>query len=430
MIRRGAAVAAALAALLGRGAVAGGPGSAFGEGLRLTNTAWAIGMSDALVAAGGGVTAIALNPAGVLDNSLTTLHLTHALYVSKLSEDYFAYAQRLPLGAALGIGIHGLYDSSTARTLEDSSGDFSGETGRFPLGFAVGGAAYALDLGRFVPGLEWMRPTGGASLRAVWQQVDRKSWIGMTTDYGLKVRPGGGFILAGVLQNAGLVKGPAGLPLQWVTGAAWQGDKVFGQADRLLVEADSPIAIDRGLSFRAGLEYQARFDAVSFAVRGGWKQENEVPGAPGVSAGFGFRWFLGRTPWGLDYAYVPWGIFGGVHVLSATLGLLPPAPPEEKPVAAPLDRVPPEVFYPLKGERARYAVTVAGASEVSAVLLDTGGNQLMTLVERRIVWGGSLDVEWDGYLPNGMMAEFDHVYRILIQSGAQTQYKDVTPKRE
>jgi len=318
-------LAACLAA--GSPARAGGPGSAFGEGLRLTNTAWAIGMSDALVAAGGGVTAISLNPAGVLDSSLTTLHLTHALYVSRLSEDYFAYTQRLPLDSALGIGIHGIYDSSTPRTLEDSSGNFSGETGKFPLGFAVGGVAYALDLTRIIPGIDRLRPIGGASVRAVWQQVDHKSWLGLTTDYGVKVRPGGGFILAGVLQNAGLVSGPSGLPLQWVTGAAWQGEKLFGQYDRLLLEVDSPVAIDKGFSFRAGTEYQAKFDKVSFAVRGGWKQENEVPGAPGLSAGFGFRWFLGRAPWGLDYAFVPWGIFGGEHVLSATLALLPPPPP-------------------------------------------------------------------------------------------------------
>jgi len=433
MTRRSIRFIAALTAGLsmrGGPAAAAGPGSAFGEGLRLTNTAWAIGMSDALVAAGGGVSAISLNPAGVLDSALTTVHLTHALYVTKLSEDYFAYSQRLPLDSAFGIGVHGIYDSSTPRTLEDASGNFAGETGKFPLGFAVGGAAYAVSLGRFIPGIDAYRPTAGASLRVIWQQVDRQSWVGVTTDYGVKVRPGGGFTVAGVLQNAGAVKGPSGLPLQWVTGVAWQGDKVVGQNDRLLLELDSPVAVDRGFSFRAGMEYQAKFDQVSFAIRGGWKQENEVPGAPGISAGFGFRWFLGRAPWGMDYAYVPWGIFGGEHVLSATLGILPTAPPEEKPVEPAKPRVPPEVFYPLKGEKARYTITLAAASEVSAVLLDTDGKQLMTLLEKRVVWNGEVDIAWDGYLANGMMAEFDQTFRILIQVGDQTWYKDVVPKRE
>jgi hypothetical protein len=431
MNRRKTIILAALFLVAARRApLAAGPGSAFGEGLRLTNTAWAIGMSDALVAAGGGVSAISLNPAGVLDSALTTVHLTHAVYVAKLSEDYFAYSQRLPLDSAFGIGIHGIYDSSTPRTLEDASGNFAGETGKFPLGFAVGGAAYAMNIGRLIPVIEWLRPVAGASMRVVWQQVDRESWVGITTDYGLKARPGGGFTIAGVLQNAGAVKGPAGLPLQWVTGIAWQGDKVFGQADKLLVEVDSPIAVDRGFSFRAGAEYQAKFDKLSFAVRGGWKQENEVPGAPGISAGFGFRWFLGRTPWGMDYAYVPWGIFGGEHVLSATLGILPTAPPDEQSVEPRPQRVPPEVFYPLKGEKARYDIQVTSASEVSAVLLDADGKQILTLVEKRIVWSGSVEVAWDGYLANGMMAEFDHTFRILIQVAGQTWYKDVVPKRE
>ena len=125
----------------------GGPGSAFGEGLRLVNTAWALGMSEAMVASAEGVSAVSLNPAGVLDASLTTIHLTHAFFVEDLAEDYFAYSQRMPFGSAFGVGLHGTYDSSTVRTLEDSEGNYLEEAGVYSVGFMVGGAAYAGDRG-------------------------------------------------------------------------------------------------------------------------------------------------------------------------------------------------------------------------------------------------------------------------------------------
>ncbi len=406
----------------------GGPGSAFGEGLRLTNTAWALGMSEAMAASAEGVSALSLNPAGILDGTLTTLHITHTFFVEDLAEDYFAYSQRLPFGSAIGMSVHGLYDSSTARTLEDAQGNFAGEAGAFPVGFAVGGAAYALDLAPFLGRLDFLQPTGGASLRVVWQQVDNRSWLGMTMDFGFKLRPGSGFILGGVLQNAGLVKGQSRLPLQWVTGVAWRGQRLLSQTDRLLVEVDSPVAVDRDLAFRVGSEYQVRFNKVGVAIRGGWKQEVEVPEAIGISTGVGFRWFLGRTPWGVDYAFVPWGIFGNLHAISLTVGLIPA--PTEKVISKPKRREWPIVFYPLKGEQARYEVIVGEPAELSVALLDEGGIFVMTLYERRVVWKGTVEVIWDGRLLTGMWANFEMTYRIRVQLGDQTWYKDVIPKKE
>ncbi len=406
-----------------------GPGTAFGEGLRLTNTAWAIGMSDAMVASGEGVSAISLNPAGVLDGSITTIHLTHAFYVEKLWEDYFAYSQRLPFGSAFGVSLHGIYDNSTPRTLEDANGNYAGEAGTYPLGFAVGGASYALNLASLIGALDVIRPTGGVGLRGVWQQIDRKTYLGITADAGFKFRPGAGLVVGGVLQNIGTVTGPSGLPLQWVMGVGWRGSDLAIAHDRVLVEVDSPIAVDRDFSLRVGAEYGVVVGKVSVAVRGGWKQENEVPGAPGISGGVGFRWFLGRTPWGMDYAFVPWGVFGGVHAISITLGIVPRQPVASPPPPAP-DRSPPEVFYPLKGETARYALSVANRTELSAVLLDVDGHALATLFARRIVEPGEYQITWNGLLPNGMMADFDRVFRILIQAGGEAWYKDVMPKKE
>lgn len=419
-----------LAALLGAAPVgASGPGSSFGEGLRLTNTAWALGMGGALAASGEGVSAVALNPAGVLDSGVTTIHLTHAFYVEDLWEDFFAYSQRLPLGTALGVSLHGVYDSSTPRSLEDNAGAYAGDAGTYPLGFVVGGAAYAMDLS-WLRGVGWLKPSAGMGARIVFQQVDKSTWYGFTTDAGFKLRPGHGFTVAGVLQNLGLASGPSDLPLQWVTGIAWQHEGLAGARDRLLVEVDTPIAVDLGFSVRAGLEYRIVQGAVSVAVRGGWKQEVEVSGAPGLSAGVGFRWRMGRLPWGMDYAFVPWGVFGAIHAISLTVGVLPTPAPEETRIVTPQQRDPPVVFYPLKGEPLKYLLHVDEPAELSAVLLDEGGAALATLMEKRIVQPGDVVVEWNGVLPGGSWADFDRTYRILIQMGGQAWYRDVVPKRE
>jgi len=408
---------------------AGGPGSAFGEGLRLTNTAWALGMGEAMVASAVGVSAISLNPAGVLDSSLTTLHITHIVFVEELSEDYFAFSQRLPFGSALGVSVHGVYDASTPRTLEDGSGNFAGEQGAFPVGFAVGGIAYALDLAQFLPWLKPLSPTGGVGLRVVWQQVDDETAVGLTADFGFKLKNRSGFMFGGVLQNAGVNSESSGFPLQWVAGVAWQHQGLLGQADRFLIEVDSPVAVDRALKIRLGSEYRIQFGKVSVAIRGGWKQEIEVPEAQGVSAGFGFRWFMGWTPWGMDYAFVPWGILGSQHAISLTVGLAPKRQRETpiRTTARPRELI--DVFYPLMGETARYGFTATEPVQFTAALLDAEGNFIMTLYEPQVVGVGTVTVVWAGWLSTGVMAKFDTPYRIRVQLGESTWYKTVILKK-
>jgi hypothetical protein len=156
----------------------------------------------------------------------------------------------------------------------------------------------------------------------------------------------------------------------------------------------------------------------------GWKQENDVPGSPGISGGFGFRWFMGMIPGGMDYAYVPWGIFGGQHCVALTLALAPPPTREEKPAENQVQAV----FYPGRGEMARYAISVEDQTELSVSLLDANGVFIMVLYERRVAWPGTIEVAWDGRLPDGRMAEFGKTYRFLIQLGNKAFYGEFVPK--
>jgi len=419
----------------------GGPGSSFGEALRVPGTAWAMGMGGAMAASGTGVSAVMMNPAGVIDTGLTTVHLTHAFHVTGLAGDTLAFAQRLPLKTAFGASVNGLYDRSTARTVEDIYGNYAGEAGTYPVGFAVGGAAYAKDFSDILPFLRGVRPAAGVGLRGLWQQVDTERWIGVTVDAGFRLRPGGGFILGGVLQNAGSVNGTPGLPMQWVTGVAWEGSRLASKEDQLLVEVDPVLAVDHGFEANLGFEYRIRFGGVSLAARGGWKQENQIIGVPGATGGIGFRWTSGKLPWGLDYAYVPWGAMGNVHAISLTVAIVP-APPVEEPVPLPTGEAAYEpveetkdslrVFYPLKGERVFFPLTIQEPTEVSAVLQDEGGNVVTILMAPAVLQPGTHTVIWDGRrLPQveDSWVQFDLVYRLLVQVGGEARYLNVIPRK-
>ena len=409
---------------------AGGAGSVFGDGLRLTNTAWALGLSEAMVASATGVSAIAMNPAGVLETGVMTAHLTHAFFVEGMSEDYVAFARRLPLGSALGVGLHGLYTGASERTQEDENGDYAGDTGGYPLGFFVGGIAYALNLSELIGLGGSLDLAAGAGVRLVWQNVDTRQWLGGSIDAGFKIRPGYGLTVGGVLQNLGGVNGESRLPLQWVTGLAWQKERVVGSTDRFMFEIDVPVAVDRRPSVRIGSEYQIRMNTVIFAVRAGWKEDIEVLRAPGLAGGFGFRWLMGSTPWGMDYAFVPWGVFGDLHAVALNVGFVPRKPEGNTPVQGIKGPDPIDVFYPLLGEKARIVMAVPERSSLSAAVLDREGNEILILVDGDLVEPGDTTVVWDGYLSTGMLAEFDKVYRIRIQAGGNTLYKDIVLKKE
>ena len=437
---RTACIIALSACLAGPALSGGGPGSSFGEALRVPGTAWAMGMGGAMAASGTGVSAVMMNPAGVLDTGLTTVHLTHAFHVTGLAGDTLAFAQRLPLKAAFGASVNGLYDRSTTRTAEDEYGNYAGEAGTYPLGFMVGGAAYAKDLSAILPFLRDMHPTGGAGLRGLWQQVDTERWLGLTVDAGFRLKPGAGIILAGMLQNAGSVHGTPGLPMQWVTGLAWEGNRLVAAEDQLLIEVDPVLAVDHAFEANLGAEYRVRMGGVSLAARGGWKQENQIIGTSGATGGIGFRWTSGRLPWGLDYAYVPWGAMGNVHAISLTVAIVPPPPveepvplPTEVPVFEPKAETPDNlrVFYPLKGERVFFPVTIQEPTEVSAVLQDEGGNVIATLMAPTVLQPGSHTIIWDGRrLANveGSYVQFDMTYRILVQVGGEARYLNVIPR--
>jgi hypothetical protein len=400
-----------------------------------------MGMGGAMAASGTGVSAVMMNPAGVLDTGLTTVHLTHSFHVTGLAGDTLAFAQRLPLKAAFGASVNGLYDRDTAKTVEDEYGNYAGESGTYPVGFAVGGAAYAKDLTGLLPLPAGTSVAAGAGLRGLWQQVDKERWIGVTFDAGFRVRARGGFILGGVLQNAGSVHGTPGLPMQWVTGIAWEGNRLTGAEDQLLVEVDPVLAVDHGFEANIGAEYRVRMGGVSVAMRGGWKQENQIIGTPGATGGLGFRWTSGRLPWGLDYAYVPWGEMGNVHALSLTVAVVP-APPIEEPVPLP-EAIPSyepktetrevlRVFYPLKGERVFFPLTLQEPTEVSAVLQDEGGRVVAALMAPAILQPGTHTIVWDGRrFPNveDSWVQFDLVYRVMVQVGGESRYLNVIPRQ-
>jgi len=303
-------------------APAAGTGTASAEPLRLARPARDMGMGEAQAATGTGPGSIASNPAGLIDTRLATLHFTHVMAVADTQQEYLAWAQRIPFGPALGFSVFWMYNNGTERMMEDADGNFAGKAGEYAVGFGAVSAAAAIDL-KELTGLDLLRPSAGVVFRAFSQQIDSMRTSGTSMDLGLRLRPGFGFSIAGVLQNAGRKVAGAGLPKQWVVAGGWEKAPVISGNDSISLEADFPVSSYlKGVSM-AGIEYAFSFGATTLALRGGMKQGLEVPGGAGLTGGLGFRRSTGTIGWGLDYAYQPYGIFGAVQALALTIGFQP-----------------------------------------------------------------------------------------------------------
>ena len=433
---------ALLSVLLASPAPAADPGgmagSRLGESLRMSHSAWALSMGEAMAASGEGVTALSLNPAGILGTSMTSIHLTHGFYVGGLSEEYVAFSQRLPLETAVGASLHGLVRGNFPRETEDAQGNYSGSMGTYTAGAGVGTVAYAMDFRRYMPYLDFLRPSGGVDVRAYMQKVDTDTWVGVTTDCGLRFKPGGGSSFGLVVRNAGFGEAGMSMPVELVGGAGFEAGPLLGTRDALLVEFDGTYAADAEPGFAFGGQYRVGFGAMGLALRGGWRSTTEIPGARGVSAGIGIRWVTAGAPWGFDYAFIPWGALGNVHAVSLTVSLAAPSTAPPIGGASPVAGEAPEeplykrvvVFYPLKGEPARFEVKLDAKSDVRAKLLDDDGNFLLELMPQSRLEPGTYQVTWDGKLEAGALARFGVVYRIQVQVGEQTYYMSVMPRND
>lgn len=413
---------------------AGAAGTSFAEPLRLAQTAWAQGMGNAMAASAEGVSAIGLNPAGVLSSGFTTFHLTHSFMVTSVNEDYFAFAQPLPRGTTIGLSLYAMRASGGVRELEDAEGNWAGSAGNYPVMFMSGGATWAMDLRWLLPGLDLLRPSGGAALRVMSQQVDRVSWLGASVDVGLRLQPGSGFGGGLILQNAGLSEAGSGLPRQFVGAVSWRADRLLMAGDGFTLEVDMPFARDRTFSLRSGGEYRFTAGHMALALRAGYREELADTGASGLSAGFGFRWLSSRTPWGLDYAVMPMGDLGTRHAVSLTIGMaasnrqvdsLNVTVEEAGEAKAPI-----RVFYPTKGERVYLPIRIREPAEVSAKLLDETGAVVAVLLEPVRLKAGRHEIGWDGQIAPGVWAQFDRTYHIFVQAGSQSFYLDCVPKTE
>ena len=303
-------------------AQAGGDGTSAAEVLRLARPARDMGMGEAQAATGNGPGAIASNPAGLINTRMATLHFTHVLQAADTQQEYLAWAQRLPFGPALGISVFWMYNNGTERTMEDSGGNYSGKAGEYAVGFGAVSAAIAVDL-KDVIGLDLLRPSAGVTVRAFSQQIDDMRNKGASADLGLRLRPGLGFCVAAVLQNAGRKIGGAGLPKQWVIAGGWEYSGLLAGNDSISLEADFPLSSDQQGVSMAGIEYAFAAGETICALRGGMKQGLDIPGGAGLTGGLGFRRSAGTFAWGLDYAYQPYGVFGAVQALGLTIGFQP-----------------------------------------------------------------------------------------------------------
>jgi hypothetical protein len=195
---------------------------------------------------------------------------------------------------------------------------------------AVYGSAGAVDRmdadgnnrGRYTPndlaaGVSWARPVGavnaGITVKLIRSTLLDSAQTG-ALDAGVQWRAGDRWRLAAVLSNlGGKLKYDAvgeNLPTTFRGGLSWKSSKGF------LAAADAVFPRDNAPALSAGVESPAAFtDGLSLVWRAGYysRAAGDFQGFSGYSLGFGFR---GKSSFGFDYAFLPFGIAGAVHTVS------------------------------------------------------------------------------------------------------------------
>ncbi len=288
---------------------ASGTGTTGAQFLKLSPSARAAGMGEAYSALAGDSHALFYNPAGIARVEDGEVSLTYYRYFQGIN--YGSIAGVFPRGErAFGIGIKhlGVTDipKRSAIDVDDPEGD-DGPQGTF------GAKDTALTLSYAMPVLN--RLNIGASLRCIYQSIDKESAFSVMGDIGTHYSVNQRLSLALNIQNIGIgikFKDESDpLPLNLKLGASYK------LLNSLIVACDiNAYVVDRLFYASWGGEYWVG----RIGLRAGYKYgyDTESMGASvGLSAGLGLR----LNGIGIDYAFVPFGRLGDTHQISISLKL-------------------------------------------------------------------------------------------------------------
>lgn len=278
----------------------GNKGTSGAQFLKLPIGARAASMGEAYTAVTKDADALYWTPAALASLSGRSFSFSHATLFGELKHDFLAYAQPLGKGA-VGAGVQYL---SAGKVMETDD-----------LGFETGGVMRPRDM---AVSLGYARSIGGAELGLSLKHIDSRlvgSASAFAADIGALVRASARLKLAFAAQNLGgkmkFDRESDPLPVNYKFGASWEIRGTWlGALDVNFPRDNKPFV---GL----GSEYNFGSDEWAFSGRLGYntRTAGDVSGGGfAMGGGVGFR--SSR----LDYAFIPFGAIGAVHMISLSTG--------------------------------------------------------------------------------------------------------------
>lgn len=298
-------LSAALVALVPSIALAGGPGSTGGIGLKLPAAARPSAMGGAFVGLADDVSSLTWNPAGLANVRAAELSLMHTAYLADTSYEVLGYAQPLPAIGTIAASVHVLNYGNMPRTLERTDGMYGGLFGSSSPQDLFVTAGWGTSMPPFL-GLN--RVKGGVALKTTFQQLSGGTLLGIGVALGaLWDTPVPGLRVGTLVDNLGALTGDGRLlPIAWGAGASYGVD--LGSSFSMVYAVDSRVQVDTTTQANVGAELSA-FDLI--LVRGGWRGGGSLGGATfGGGVRYPMTWFGKTLLFKLDYANVSSGELG------------------------------------------------------------------------------------------------------------------------
>lgn len=278
----------------------GDKGTSGGQFLKLPSSARAAALGQAYTALASGPDAVFASPAGLAGDAGGACFFSHASLFGELSSDFLGCARQLG-GGAVGAGVQYLSAGTVRET--DSLGFETGATMR-PRDMAV-----SLSYAR---GVTSDKVTAGISVKYIDSRLDASA-SALAADLGVQAGVSKRLKLAFTARNLGgklkfeQEKDP--LPRSFVLGASFTaGGGWTGAADLSLPRDNDPFAA-------FGAEYSHASGNWVFSGRAGYNTlASGYIGGAGPSVGGGAAFRSGK----LDYAFMPFGALGQVHIFSLT----------------------------------------------------------------------------------------------------------------
>lgn len=271
-----------------------GEGTTAGSFLKIDIGARPVGMGGVFVGIADDVNAIQYNPAGLLQITQKELSVTHNEWIEGIKSEFLGYVHPINDMWALGITLNYLYVSELVE--RDIYGNESGRT------FGSNDGLLTFSVARKISN----NVLAGVNFKIIQESIKDRNDKAYYFDFGLLFKFSK--LATGiVIQNLGtkikLYEESFSLPLNLKLGLSYNLFKDM----KLGLDVNKPL--DNEFDLRVGGEYWI-YDI--FALRTGYKFNQDKNTGSGISAGFGLRY----KDYQVDYSNFAFGDFGTTHEIS------------------------------------------------------------------------------------------------------------------